>query len=92
VATLAYAIFFAGALSFFPVILRRLGADTNQLALYVTLTYLGSVLTPLGLRLTRNLPQSFGCPSSGSAPWVSSRGILASIILMPIGAQLLLSA
>ncbi|GAB4113940.1 MAG: hypothetical protein Fur005_04930 [Roseiflexaceae bacterium] len=53
IAALAYGVFFAGTLGFLPVILRRLGADTNQLALYVTLTYAGSLLAPVSVALTR---------------------------------------
>jgi MFS family permease len=86
VATLAYGIFFAGSLSFFPVILRRLGADTNQLALYVTLTYLGSVLTPLGLRLTRNLPPM----SVTTWGWALGRSLFALAIFATGPVELLI--
>lgn len=53
VATLAYGAFYTASLAFFPVVLRRLGASTTELALYVTLTYLGQLFAPLSLGLIR---------------------------------------
>jgi MFS family permease len=52
-ASVLYGAFFAASLAFLPVVLRRLGADASQLALYITLTYVGNLLSPLSLLLLR---------------------------------------
>ena len=51
-ATVAYGTF-ATVLAFLPVVLRRLGASVDRLALYNASTYLGSILAGVGLYLTR---------------------------------------
>lgn len=40
-----YGLFFAASLTFFPVILRRLGATPFELALYVIFSYIGQTLS-----------------------------------------------
>lgn len=50
---IAYGIFWATAIQFVPVVLRRMGAESDLLALYTALTYLGSVLTSLSIVLMR---------------------------------------
>jgi hypothetical protein len=44
VASVAYGVFFAAAVSLLPVVLRRMGAASGLLALYMVQTYLGSIL------------------------------------------------
>jgi MFS transporter, DHA1 family, inner membrane transport protein len=51
--SIAYGVFFAMALQFVPVVLRRMGATSDLLALYTALTYVGSILTSLSLVLMR---------------------------------------
>jgi len=59
-ASLAYGIFYAAAIQYIPVVLRRLGASSELLALYTAQTYLGSILTSLSIVLMRRRrPQSF---------------------------------
>ena len=41
---MAYGMFTAACLQFIPVVLRRLGASTDQLAIYGTQSYFGSFL------------------------------------------------
>lgn len=52
-ASVAYGIFYAAALQYIPVVLRRLGASSELLALYTAQTYLGSILTSLSIVLMR---------------------------------------
>lgn len=52
-ASVAYGIFYAGAIQYIPVVLRRLGASSELLALYTAQTYLGSILTSLSIVLMR---------------------------------------
>lgn len=71
-ASLSYGLFFAASLSFFPVILRRLGATPFELALYVVFSYVGQVLSPLGLTLLRRVqPLRFAVVA-----WSIGRGLL----------------
>lgn len=51
--SVAYGIFFAAALQFIPVVLRRLGATPEMLAVYTAETYLGSLLTSFSIVLMR---------------------------------------
>ncbi|MEN9934387.1 MAG: hypothetical protein RLZZ387_966 [Chloroflexota bacterium] len=53
VGAMFYGVFFTGSLAFLPVILRRLGASADQLALYVIFTYVGQLLSPLSVALVR---------------------------------------
>ncbi|MEZ4860504.1 MAG: MFS transporter [Caldilineaceae bacterium] len=59
-ASLAYGIFYAAALQYIPVVLRRLGASSELLALYTAQTYLGSILTSLSIVfMRRRRPKTF---------------------------------
>lgn len=49
----AFGVFWATALQFVPVVLRRMGAESDLLALYTAQTYLGSILTSLSIVLMR---------------------------------------
>jgi predicted MFS family arabinose efflux permease len=78
VASIAYGIFFAAAFSFMPVVLRRLGASATLLAIYTAQTYLGSVLSTLGVLLMRRRdPLAFG-----TACWVLARSLLLPTFLI----------
>lgn len=52
-ASVAYGIFYAAAIQYIPVVLRRLGASSELLAVYTAQTYLGSILTSLSIVLMR---------------------------------------
>jgi len=54
-AALAYGVFFAAGISYVPVILRRLGAGADIIALQITLSYVGSLLAPLSLLALRRM-------------------------------------
>ena len=67
-----YGLFFAASLTFFPVILRRLGATPFELALYVVFSYIGQTLSPLSLMLLRHMaPIRFSVIA-----WSFARGVL----------------
>lgn len=67
-----YGLFFAASLTFFPVILRRLGATSFELALYVIFSYIGQTLSPLSLALLRRTsPLRFSIIA-----WSFGRGLL----------------
>ncbi|MCS6937756.1 MAG: MFS transporter [Roseiflexus sp.] len=67
-----YGLFFAASLTFFPVILRRLGATPFELALYVIFSYIGQTLSPLSLALLRRTsPLRFSVVA-----WSCGRGLL----------------
>ncbi|ABU57130.1 MFS transporter [Roseiflexus castenholzii] len=67
-----YGLFFAASLTFFPVILRRLGATPFDLALYVIFSYIGQTLSPLSLALLqRASPLCFSIIA-----WSFGRGLL----------------
>lgn len=50
---LAYGAFYASVLSFTPVVLRRLGATPEMLAIFSSASFLGSILTSLSVVLMR---------------------------------------
>lgn len=50
---LAYGAFYACTIPFIPVILRRLGATTDMLALYAALQFLGSITSSLSMVVMR---------------------------------------
>lgn len=50
---IAYGLFFGAALQFIPVVLRRMGASSDLLALYVTQNYWGSVLVAFSVIIMR---------------------------------------
>jgi predicted MFS family arabinose efflux permease len=77
-AAIAYGIFFAAALSFMPVVLRRLGASATLLAIYTAQTYLGSVLSTVGvLMMRRREPLTFV-----TACWLLARSLLLPTFLI----------
>ena len=51
--SLAYGVFYASIIPFTPVVLRRLGASVDMLALYTSLAYVGSVFTSFSVVLMR---------------------------------------
>ncbi|MFN8443342.1 MAG: MFS transporter [Caldilineaceae bacterium] len=51
--TMIYGIFYASVLTFTPVVLRRLGASADMLAVYNSLLFLGSLLTTFSVILMR---------------------------------------
>lgn len=51
--SVAYGVFWAAALQFVPVVLRRMGADSELLAFYTAQSYLGAILTSLSIVLMR---------------------------------------
>jgi MFS transporter, DHA1 family, inner membrane transport protein len=78
IASVAFGIFYAAALSFMPVVLRRLGASSTLLAIYTAQTYLGSVLSTLGvLMMRRRRPLLFA-----TAFWLLSRSLLLATALI----------
>src|SRR5262245_9644172 len=78
IAAIAYGISFATALSFMPVVLRRLGASSTMLAIYTAQTYLGSVLSTLGvLLLRRRQPLTFV-----TICWLLARSLLLPTFLI----------
>ncbi len=52
-AAIAFGVFYAGAIAFLPVVLRRLGATPELLALYIAQNYLGSVFASFSIMLMR---------------------------------------
>jgi MFS family permease len=54
-ASVAYGAFFAACLGFLPVVLRRLGATTDQLAIYVMLNYVGLIFSPASMAILRRV-------------------------------------
>jgi DHA1 family inner membrane transport protein len=89
IASIAFGIFFATALSFMPVVLRRLGASSTLLAIYTAQTYLGSVLSTLGvLMMRRRRPLMFA-----TTCWLLSRSLLlATAFIAQAGWLLVLTA
>lgn len=51
--SVAYGVFWAAALQFVPVVLRRMGAESEVIAFYNAQTYLGALLTSLSIVLMR---------------------------------------
>lgn len=87
-ASILYGGFFAGTLAFLPVVLRRLGADTSQLALYVTLTYVGQLFAPLSLTILRHMPAL----KFASVVWGAGRGIFVMALFVTDSRWLLVLA
>lgn len=84
-AAIIFGIFYAAAISFMPVVLRRLGASSDLLALYTAQTYLGSVLATLGVLLMRRFsPMAFG-----AICWLIGRSLLLLIFWITDAAWLL---
>ena len=72
VAAVVFGVFYAAGLSFLPVVLRRLGASSDLLALYTAQTYLGSVFATVGVLLM----QRFRPLTVGVVCWLLSRSLL----------------
>ncbi len=51
--SLAYGVFYATIIPFTPVVLRRLGASVDMLALYTSLLFVGSIFTSFSIVLMR---------------------------------------
>ncbi len=51
--SVAFGVFWAAALQFVPVVLRRMGAGSEVIAFYTAQTYLGAILTSLSIVLMR---------------------------------------
>ena len=86
-ASIAYGVFYATALSFMPVVLRRMGASSTLLAIYTAETYLGSALATLGVLLMRRFrPLAFGATS-----WLIARSLLLWTFLITQAGWLLVS-
>ena len=75
---IAYGVFFGAALQFIPVVLRNLGASTEMLALYTSLTYLGSILTSFSIVLMRRRRTK----SFAVACWYAARSIFLFVGLV----------
>lgn len=85
IASVAYGIFYAIAISFMPVVLRRLGAEPSLLALYSSQTYIGSILSTLSvLMMRRRRPLTFALIC-----WLVGRGLLIWTFLITDAAWLL---
>lgn len=56
IAASCFGVFIAACLSFLPVVLRRLGATTEMLALYIAFNYVGLLISPLGMRVLKRVP------------------------------------
>lgn len=89
VAALAFGLFYAGAIAFLPVVLRRLGASPELLALYVAQTYLGSVFASFSVMLMRGRrPKTFAVIC-----WVLARSLfLPAVLIAQAGWLLVLTA
>jgi MFS family permease len=51
--SVAFGVFWAAALQFVPVVLRRMGADAEMIAFYTAQSYLGAILTSLSIVMMR---------------------------------------
>ncbi len=71
VGSMAYGLFFGASLQFIPVVLRKLGASPDLLALYVTQNYWGSVLVAFSVVIMqRRRTMSFAVTA-----WLIARSI-----------------
>src|SRR6266511_3126146 len=85
VASIAYGIFYAIAISFMPVVLRRIGASSSLLAIYTAQTYLGSILATFAVLLIRRYhPLAFA-----AVCWLLSRSLLLWVFLITDASWLL---
>jgi len=85
VASIAYGIFYAIAISFMPVVLRRIGASSSLLAIYTAQTYLGSILATFAVLLIRRYhPLAFAVVC-----WLLSRSLLLWVFLITDASWLL---
>ncbi len=86
---ITFGIFFAAAVSFVPVVLRRLGASEGMLAFYTTSTYFGSFLSLFSLMFLRRFA---GMPFALTT-WSIGRGffLAAALVTGPLGLLFLTS-
>ena len=89
---LAYGVFYASIIPFTPVVLRRLGASVDMLALYTSLAYVGSVFTSFTvvlMRRRRTINLIVFCWLLGRSLFLLTAVISGAIPLMVIGVLLL---
>lgn len=86
---LCFGVFFAAAVSFVPVVLRRLGATEGMLAFYTTSTYFGSFLSLFSLMFLRRFPSL----PFALTTWTIGRGFFLATALVtgPVGMLFLTS-
>ncbi len=71
-ASILFGLFWATTVGFFPVILRNMGANEDQLALYVVFQSLGLILTPISVAIF----QRYRIVKIASYIWMFGRGTL----------------
>lgn len=72
IASILFGLFWATTVGFFPVILRNMGANEDQLALYVVFQSLGLILTPISVAIF----QRYRIVKIASYIWMFGRGTL----------------
>ena len=90
--SLAYGVFYAFIIPFTPVVLRRLGASVDMLALYSSLVYIGSVFTSFSvvlMRRRRTINLIVFCWLVGRSLFLLTAFIAGAIPLMAIGILLM---
>ncbi|HRW05295.1 MAG TPA: MFS transporter [Caldilineaceae bacterium] len=86
---LAYGAFYACTIPFIPVVLRRLGATTDMLALYAALQFLGSVTSSLSIivmRRRRTMNVILACWFTARALFVLVAFFQGAVALIALGA------
>jgi MFS family permease len=86
---LAYGAFYACTIPFIPVILRRLGASADMLALYAALQFLGSITSSLSIVLMqrrRTMTVILACWFTARALFILVAFFQGAVPLMVIGA------
>ena len=90
--SLAYGVFYASIIPFTPVVMRRLGASVDMLALYSSLVYIGSVFTSFSvvlMRRRRTINLIVFCWLLGRSLFLLTAFIAGAIPLMVIGILLM---
>ena len=90
--SLAYGVFYASIIPFTPVVLRRLGASVDMLAVYTSLAFVGSVFTSFSvvlMRRRRTINLIVFCWLLGRSLFLLTAVISGAIPLMVIGVLLL---
>ncbi|MBM4413569.1 MAG: MFS transporter [Chloroflexi bacterium] len=72
IASILFGLFWATTVGFFPVILRNMGANEDQLALYVVFQSFGLILTPISVAIF----QRYRIVKIASYIWMFGRGTL----------------
>jgi MFS family permease len=84
-ASIVYGLFYACTISFLPIVLRRLGASSEMLAIYFAETYLGSVFAYFAVMLMRGRhPKTFA-----TACWLLSRSLFLPALFIAQASWLL---